>query len=116
MSVIQNMNEKIQTIINDDIESMLRDISKTYKINFVELKQKYIINDIKVELPKKRGRKKKLKEEFIEAEEYIYKGETYLVDNKNLIYKNDLESPKIIGEKLVDGTIKFYKPTNIHSS
>jgi hypothetical protein len=111
MSTVQSMNEKIQNIINEDIEGMLKDIAKTYKINFVELKQKYIINDIKSDLPKKRGRKKKLKEEFIEAEEYVYKGETYLVDNKNLIYKNDLESPTVIGEKLVDGTIKFYKPT-----
>lgn len=112
MSTLQNINEKIQNIINEDIENILKDISKTYKINFIELKQKYINNnDVKNDLPKKRGRKKKLKEEFIEAEEYVYQNEIYLVDNKNLIYKNDLESPTIIGEKLVDGTIKFYKPT-----
>jgi len=107
MSIIpfHNISGKIQNILNEELENMLKDISKTYKLDFLELKQKYMPND----LPKKRGRKKKLKEEFIEAEEYVYKGETYLVDNKNLIYTNNLESPTIIGEKLVDGTIKFYK-------
>lgn len=58
--------------------------------------------------PQKRGRKKKEKEEFIETEECEYDGKVYLVDKKNVVYTNNMESPTIIGQRLVDGTIKFY--------
>jgi hypothetical protein len=105
---------KIQKIINEDIDIMLKDISENYKLDYEELKIKYLpLNkiDTVVELdgPKKRGRKKKVKEEFIEAEEFVYKDITYLVDGKNIVYTNNLDKPTIIGEKLIDGTIKFYK-------
>jgi hypothetical protein len=106
---------KIQTVINEDISNMLKDISLTYKLDYAELKQKYSpLNkqnaiETVVDEPKKRGRKKKIKEEFVEAEEFVYKDITYLVDGKNIVYTNSLDMPTIIGEKLVDGTIKFYK-------
>lgn len=107
---------KIQKVINEDIDNMLKDISKTYEIDYIELKKKYsplqnLTNNepVVIDGPKKRGRKKKVKEEFVEAEEFIYKDVTYLVDEKNIVYTNNLETPTIIGEKLVDGTIKFYK-------
>ena len=58
--------------------------------------------------PQKRGRKKKEKEEFIETEECEYRGQVYLVDKKNIVYTNNMDSPTIVGERLVDGTIKFY--------
>ena len=62
-----------------DLQRVLLDISLQYGINFNELKEKYLKPDV----AKKRGRKKKMKEEFIDAEEYDYQGVTYLVDNKN---------------------------------
>lgn len=96
---------------NKKLDTILNDISKDYKLDYLELKNKYTNNDSKTNdtIPKKRGRKKKIKEEFIEAEEYEYEGKIYLVDNKNTVYTNNLESPSVVGEKLINGSIKFYK-------
>ena len=58
--------------------------------------------------PKKRGRKKKDKDELVKMEEYEYEGVVYLVDEKNNVYKNDVDNPVFLGEKLVDGTIKLH--------
>jgi hypothetical protein len=56
---------------------------------------------------KARGRKKKTKDEFVSTTEFQYNGITYLIDQKNNVYTYNIESPTFIGEKLVDGTIKF---------
>jgi hypothetical protein len=70
---------------------------------------KYEQDDVsKSDLPKRRGRKKKQKEEFIEAEEYVYNGTTYLVDSKNVVYTNNIDAPTVVGERLIDGSLKFY--------
>ena len=87
------------------LETILRDISETYSISLEALKEKYISES---KTSKKRGRKKLVKEEYIETEEFMYCGITYLVDNNNLVYTNDIESPVLIGERLVDGTVKRY--------
>lgn len=107
---------KIIDKITENLEEMLKDISITYSLDFEELKTKYInkpnetiIIEQQVEVPKKRGRKKKQKEEYIEAEEIEFEGKTYLVDDKNNVYTNNIDFPTLIGEKLVNGNIKFYK-------
>ena len=87
------------------LDTILQDISETYSIPLEVLKEKYT-NESKKN--KKRGRKKQVKEEYIETEEYTYGGITYLVDNNNLVYTNDMESPALIGERLVDGSVKMY--------
>ena len=86
------------------IEYVLKDISETYSIPLDVLREKYINGSPK---RKKRGRKKSLKEEYIETEEYTYNGTVYLVDGNHLVYTNNIEAPILVGEKLVDGTIKF---------
>lgn len=58
--------------------------------------------------PKKRGRKKKQKEEVIEMEEYMYDGVVYLIDANNNVYTFDLDAPHLIGERFVDGTVRFF--------
>jgi hypothetical protein len=60
------------------------------------------------EAPKKKGRKKKGKEEYTEMTKYVYKGEPYLMDKQNNIYTFNVEAPTHIGQKLVNGTIKFF--------
>lgn len=57
---------------------------------------------------RKRGRKKKQKEELVEVEEYEYEGTTYLIDASNNVYTFDLDAPHLIGERFVDGTIRFF--------
>jgi hypothetical protein len=107
---------QISSLINHHINAMLEDIAETYKIDDAELgslKAKYIIDYSKNEDPndpaekKKRGRKKKQKDEFIETEEYEYEGKKYLVDAQNNVYTFNIAKPKLVGEKLADGTIRF---------
>jgi len=108
VDIIPNIKE----IIDTKIDIILSDIATNYKLNYNELKEKYTIVEKPQSFPdppKKRGRKPKKTEEYIETEEYEYNGKTYLVDNKNIVYTNNMESSAVIGEKLVDGTIKFYK-------
>ena len=82
------------------LQNVLADVSQTYNIPLKELETKYILGN---------KRKKVPKEEYIEAVEYSYNGTLYLVDNNNIVYSNDIQKPYIIGEKLVDSSIKFYK-------
>jgi hypothetical protein len=58
--------------------------------------------------PVTKSRKKKQKEEVIETEEYEYDGVKYLVDNQNNVYTYNIEEPALVGEKLVDGTVKLF--------
>jgi glycogen synthase len=60
---------------------------------------------------KKRGRKKKQKEEFVEMEEYTFGDTTYLIDTQNNVYTFDIEAPRLIGERFVDGTIHLFPVT-----
>ena len=109
------ISSQVSKIIEDEIEMLVKKISVDYKLDLEELKKKYelmFINypEVVAETPKKqRGRKKKVKDEYISTNEYLYNGVTYLVDQKNNVYTYNVESPTQIGEKLVDGTIKFVK-------
>jgi hypothetical protein len=113
--VKSTITNDITLMINNHLKNILTDISKRFSIDEKSLIERYIgeeysnsifnTNDIK----KKRGRKKKQKDEFIETEEYEYKGEKYLVDGFNNVYSYNIEKPVMIGERLVDGTIKLYE-------
>lgn len=100
---------------------ILDDISKTYNIDREELFQKYLApyaeDDVNQHIPKKRGRKKKIKDDFIETEEYEYMGKVYLVDKNNIVYSNDPQKPVVLGKKLPDGGlfIVFDDESGLHS-
>lgn len=117
--------EVISNHVKNHTNEILQDIAKTYNISYDELKEKYgsklLVIDVgknkKTKLthgpdglpiePKKRGRKKKPREELVETEEYEYNGVKYLVDNDNNVYTYNLEQPMLIGTKLIDGRIKY---------
>lgn len=120
---IDDISSQLQAYVMTELDNVIKDISSTYKLDYEELKTKYISNSpvakttedvccnnasCQPAAPKKRGRKKKQKEEFIEAEEYEFDGTVYLVDNKNTVYTNNVDAPTIVGERLIDGSIKFY--------
>lgn len=98
--------------IRISFDNVLHDIALTYNIDYTELHDKYMPKYFEPTVKKKRGRKKKEKEEFIEMTKYEYKGIYYLIDNNNIIYSNDVNHPRLLGEKLIDGTIKFNQLTN----
>jgi hypothetical protein len=111
----------IECHIKEHTKTLLLNIATDYNISFDELNDKYsnILPNIdlgktkkkgtsspNVE-PKKRGRKKKVKEELIETEEYEYNNVLYLVDKDNNVYTHNVKEPVLIGTKLIDGRIKF---------
>ena len=108
--------------VKDHTKVILTEIAKDYDLPLDDMLQKYGNIQPNIELgrskkkgqnavkntePKKRGRKKKLKEELIETEEYEYNGVTYLVDGDNNVYTYNVDQPTLIGTKLIDGRIKF---------
>lgn len=111
--------------VKNHTNDILLSISKDYNISFDDLKEKYGSKPVTIDVgknkkskithgpdglpiePKKRGRKKKQREELIETEEYEFNGVKYLVDNDNNVYTNNVDQPVYIGTKLIDGRIKF---------
>jgi hypothetical protein len=118
------LTHDINKLVLEHVKSLLESIAATYNLNEKELKEKYmgaaacsvadaqdscssnIVGDATEK--KKRGRKKKQKDEYIETEEYEYEGVKYLVDGNNNVYTYNIEEPMLIGEKLVDGTVKKF--------
>lgn len=118
--------EVLSNHVRNHTSEVLASISKDYDISIDELNEKYGSRPITIDIgknkktkvthgpdglpiePKKRGRKKKLREELIETEEYEFNGVKYLVDNDNNVYTYNIEQPVFVGTKLIDGRIKFH--------
>ena len=84
------INKAIEQIIKDSQINILKSISNDYGISYDELYNKYINN-------------------YIEMHEIIYDKKKYLADNDKNIYSYNLNNPKFLGKKLIDGTINFIK-------
>ena len=90
--------------------ALLRSIAADYELNPNELIAKYIDGNVTIATTRRTNVKtdrRKKKNDFIEVDEYVFKGIKYLVDTKNNIYTYNVEKPMLIGERLVDGSIKF---------
>lgn len=98
--IAKNLN---QAFLEDKID-LLRHIAQDYGLDTDDLIEKYIKND---ERPRKSFQKKQ-KQDYIETEEFAYNGTKYLVDMKNQVYSYNIERPMMIGERLIDGSIKFF--------
>lgn len=135
-SLSSQVSSLVSAFINEELICILKDISKRYEIDEQELMHMYkhklhVTNTItshaciaaqcstncpdhhtseqsSASEKKRRGRKKKQKDEFIETEEYDYDGNKYLVDSNNNVYTFNIEEPHLIGERFVDGTIRFF--------
>lgn len=107
----------VMTQIHEQLHHTLKAIAEEYDIPLEDLIQKHgTPMPLSTGTPakkegKKRGRKKKQKEELIETEEYEYNGVVYLVDKDNNVYTNDVNAPVLVGTKLVDGRVKYVDNT-----
>lgn len=95
--------DEINNIVNSRITTIIDEISHDFNLDNSLLKNKYITQPIN----KRRGRKKKTKDKFIETSPYTFNEKTYLVDNDNNVYTYNINNPLLIGEKLINGNIKF---------
>ena len=117
--------EVISQHVKTHTMDILGTIASDYDIDIDELKEKYGSRPFTIDLgkvkkkpapqgadgvptePKRRGRKKKPREELVETVEYEYNNIKYLVDNNNNVYTYNVEQPVYVGTKLIDGRIKF---------
>lgn len=107
--------DSIKTSIDTILLNLVDKIALDYNLDANELKTKYglvyappsVPDPAPAPAPKPRAGRKKNKNEFTEMTKYIYNGESYLMDKQNNIYTYNLESPTLIGVKLVNGEVKL---------
>lgn len=104
MDTLPIITQNLTNLLHESWLSLLTEISKDFNIPLDELKTKYLSDSV-LSSTKKRGRKKKIKDEYIETEEFEYKGITYLVDTNGIMYSNDAKNPVMVGVARRDGTI-----------
>jgi hypothetical protein len=102
---MDTLSSAVGNIIQETWMHLLTEISKDYNISFEELKSKYIVDGLPP--TRRRGRKKKIKDEYIETEEFEHGDKTFLIDNNGIVYSNDQKHPIMLGHKQKDGTIKW---------
>lgn len=105
--------DSIKNSIDTLLINLVDKIALDYNLDAAELKTKYglisasVPEAAAVASPKPRAGRKKNKNEFTEMTKYTYNGESYLMDKQNNIYTYNLESPTLIGVKLVNGEVKL---------
>lgn len=105
--IAKNLN---QALIEDKVE-LIRNIAVDYNLDADELIEKYVNSDA-TSIGSSHIRRlpaKKKRQDYVETEECTFEGIKYLVDSKNQVYTYNLEKPMMIGERLVDGSIKFFE-------
>lgn len=115
---MEEIARNLHNAFTADKMNMIKNIARDYELNEEELIQRYVYNDqngngsitndgsLPVSSKRVFGTKKK-RNDCIETWEYEYNGITYLIDNKDNIYTYNIDKPLLIGDKLLDGTIKF---------
>ena len=101
----------LEKYMNDTIYDLVKKISSDFSLDFEEVLKKYNITAKSV--PKKKApSRKKTPSEFVEMSELEHEGTKYLFDNKTSnVYTYDVQNPSLVGQKLVNGAIKFISPT-----
>lgn len=103
--------ETLKGIIDTALYKLLIQISSDHNLNLNDMLTKYNIPEPSSHSKgKKKFRRKKPATDFVEMSEHIYENKTYLVDGENNVYvydKNNKENAVLVGQKLINGTIKF---------
>lgn len=108
MSCLVNFQQEVSALLSKHLVTILEDVAKRYELDADELKERYMTAGVGDADKKKRGRKKKQKDEYIETVEVEFEGTKYLVDDQNNVYTHNIEAPALVGERLVDGTIRLF--------
>ena len=104
--------KKVNRAVYDSMRVLIKQIAQDHNLDPEDLISTYLPN-IESDTKCKRTRKDK-KDEYIETEEYYFKGRTYLVDANDVVYSNNINKPTILGKRLQDGVIQF--ATTVHQS
>ena len=103
---IEEIEKEFRVIIYNECIDLIKKISTKYKLDKEELIHSYFPVDEKELLKKKRGRKKKINVNFINAHSDIIDGKRVLIDEDNIVYNNNIHNPLIIGKMNALGKIE----------
>jgi hypothetical protein len=106
MVSMEKVAKHISSLIYDELSNVFQQVATENKLDYNMLMQRYA-NKYLVSSSKQKRKKKEQHDEEIATEEYEYNGTTYLIDQNNIIYTYDLNHPRIVGERLIDGTVKL---------
>ena len=102
----ENIQFKIQNIINEDCKSLIKKICLKYDLCEKSVNE-YIFENVDINNSlKKRGRKKKNNEKFINVYTDVINGKKFFVDEDNIVYNNNINKPLIIGKINKNGEIE----------
>lgn len=121
MMSMEKVAKQVGILIYEELENVLQQIATDYKLDFNTLMTKYAVTYSQQagagieKVGGGGGKNKKTKtkttsscnDDYIETEEFEYNGKKYLVDTNNIVYTNDVDRPMVVGERLVNGSIKF---------
>ena len=96
----------VHTYIHNEKKNLVFNICRDYNLDVGELLSKYI--DTHKSTSKGRKKKQVNTDDYIETEELEYNGMIYLVDKNNNVYTSNIEQPELVGQRLVNGAVKFF--------
>lgn len=122
---LSKMTESILEICHDYMSQVLKQVCEDHNLNYQEILKKYLpdrdgtnregssgastsAGGSSATRKKSSSSSKKNKQDYLEVIEYKHGDDVYYMDKKMNIYSHDKDAPKLLGIKLVDGTIKFY--------
>jgi hypothetical protein len=91
-------SQLIAKVFEQYLSKILKDISEHHDIDYGDLIDRYI----------RPGPSSHHIEDSVQVTEYEYDKTMYFIDQKMNIYSHEQQHPKLIGVKLVDGSIKFF--------
>ena len=101
------MLKKVNRAMYESMRLLITKIASDYSLNPDDMIATYLPS---LTTPQSKKKKKTKEEDYIETEEFVYKGRTYLVDDNNVVYTNNINKPTIMGRRMPDGVIEFSTP------
>lgn len=98
--------KNLNLAFTSDKIDLLKAVARDYGLDADELIDKYVI---KGGVCTRKMYQKKKRQDYVETEELVFEGVTYLVDSRNQVYTYNVEKPMMIGERLIDGSVKFFE-------
>jgi hypothetical protein len=103
--MVDDVINQIKLLMYNECSDLIKKISEKYTLNENEVLHTFFPDNEKEIVKKKRGRKKKTQDNFINVHSDIIDGKKVLIDDDNIVYTN-IRNPLIIGKMNKEGKIE----------
>ena len=104
--MVDDVINQIKLLMYNECSDLIKKISEKYTLNENEVLHTFFPDNEKEIVKKKRGRKKKTQDNFINVHSDIIDGKKVLIDDDNIVYNNNIHNPLIIGKMNKEGKIE----------